>query len=207
MVIYMAKSNKPIYPVYEEELNELSYRPDGFFDRLLNFSLNKLTNPVKLPYSFFIPVSEYLRGELFCEDVSEAMGNYEFTQRDLISILVVDFLYQVKDRNNPYDLYHELKQRNDYFVKIYSYSEDKHKPLTFAKPNKTTKTKEIKCTLKRKVALRLEVMLSDITDVEPENEFVVEDILRLLYSDFIQQYKKGNLGNVIPSIIRRLNSE
>lgn len=61
----MAKSNKPIYPVYEEELNELSYRPDGFFDRLLNFSLNKLTNPVKLPYSFFIPVSEYLRGSYF----------------------------------------------------------------------------------------------------------------------------------------------
>ncbi|MGM0878550.1 MAG: hypothetical protein ACQEWV_28620 [Bacillota bacterium] len=79
-------------------------------------------------------------------------------------------------------------------------------PITTTLPfnKETQKKKELECIIKRKEALRIEVMLSDITDLEPEITFTVNDVLQILYSNFIQKYKTGKLTNVLENITKRL---
>lgn len=163
----------------------------------------KLTTPTLLSYTFYVPVSEYLRGELFCDDVTEA-ANEPFTHIDLVTLLLDDFLYQAKRRSNPVELYHELTTRSQKAIKITSYHEEEDAILP---PANSPKKKMIKCLINRKQALRLEVMLSDIAELDLEYSFEVKDVLRMLYSDFILQYKNGNLSNVVDNIIQRLSSQ
>ena len=161
----------------------------------------KLTTPTLLSYTFYVPVSEYLRGELFCDDVTEA-ANEKFTHIDLVTLLLDDFLFQAKKRSNPVELYHELTARSQNVLKINSYQEEESEILV---PVNGPKKKMIKCLINRKQALRLEVMLSDIAELNMEYTFEVKDVLRMLYSDFILQYKNGNLSNVVDNIIQRLS--
>lgn len=194
-------TDKRLYNIYEEELNDLTYTPSGLFDKLLHKISRKFAPTIDLTYSITIPVSEYLRGELFCDDVSEAIEE-PFTQTNLISILLDDFLYQAKRRNNPYDLYRELNARIQQSIEVFNYYGEKE---TLHINTNTQKKIEIDCTIKRKEALRLEVMLSDIADLEPEITFTINDVLQILYSDFIQKYKTGSLTNVLENIIKRLS--
>lgn len=192
---------KSRYPIYDDEIRELSYSPYNFFDKWFMKATRKLTTPTLLSYTFYVPVSEYLRGELFCDDVTEA-ANEPFTHIDLVTLLLDDFLYQAKRRSNPVELYHELTTRSQKAIKITSYHEEEDAILP---PANSPKKKMIKCLINRKQALRLEVMLSDITELDLEYSFEVKDVLRMLYSDFILQYKNGNLSNVVDNIIQRLS--
>lgn len=189
-----------LYTIYEEELKELSYEPTGILEKFIYKITRKLSLTHDLSYSFEVPVSEYLRGELFCTDVSEAMGS-TFTQRDLTSLLLDDFLYQAKNRSNPHDLYFELDMRSESSLQIHKYEEGS----TYVVKGKKQPMRTFECVIKRKEALRLEVMLSDIADLGKEKNFTVNDVLRIIYSDFIKQYKTGNLSNVMQNIITRLS--
>lgn len=191
--------NKPTYKLYQEELEEISYKPVGFMEKLISKATRKLTYNTELLYKFKIPVSEYLRAELFCEDVSEA-ADYTFTQHELIDIIFDDFMYQAKRRSNPFDLYQELNTRSlEQAIQIHKYSES----ITIL-GNKKVQMKEVHCRIRRKEALRLEVMLSDIADLDLEKTFTVTDVLKILYSDFILKYKKGELTNILEKMIKRL---
>lgn len=192
---------KSRFPIYDDEIRELSYSPYNIFDKWFMKATRKLTTPTLLSYTFYVPVSEYLRGELFCDDVTEA-ANEKFTHIDLLTLLLDDFLFQAKKRSNPVDLYHELTIRSQNAIKINSYQEDESEILV---PTNGPKKKMIKCLIHRKQALRLEVMLSDIAELNMEHTFEVNDVLRMLYSDFILQYKNGNLSNVVDNIIQRLS--
>ncbi|MBU8732546.1 hypothetical protein KM915_21080 [Cytobacillus oceanisediminis] len=195
----MSEIRKGEYSIYQEELEDLAYQPKGFIEKLL-FGLTKsLFKNEELHYSFSVPVSEFLRGELFCSDISEATG-ISFTQRDLMCLLLDDFLYQAKQRNNPYDIYYELNIRSEHSLKIKSYDGESK---TF-KTKSSGKTRIFECVIRRKEALRLEVILSDIAEIHEERIFKVNDVLRILYSDFIQKYKKGELVNALENIIIRL---
>ncbi|MGM0877788.1 MAG: hypothetical protein ACQEWV_24375 [Bacillota bacterium] len=195
-------TDQRLYNLYEEELKDLTYTPTGLFDKLLHKASRKFAPKIDLTYSFTVPVSEYLRGEIFCDDVSEIIER-QFTQSDLISILLVDFLYQAKRRNNPYDLYRELSSRvQQQSIEVFNYNGENE---TLHINKETQRKKELDCIIKRKEALRIEVMLSDITDLEPEITFTVNDVLQILYSDFIQKYKTGELTNVLENITKRLS--
>lgn len=191
---------KSHYSIYNEEIDELVNQPKGYMDHLFKKAFRKLSNSVDLKYTFTIPAADYLRGELFCSDVSEAMEE-EFTQKHLIGILLDDLLFQAKKRSNPYELYNALNAMDRQFIQISSYSENNNMDTL-----KTNVKKPIKmeCKIKRKQALRLEVMLSDIEELEPARVFTVEDVLQIIYCDFIYRYKNGSLKNVLESIIQRL---
>lgn len=51
--------------------------------------------------------------------------------------------------------------------------------------------------LKRKQALRGEVMLSDIATVYPHHPFTLERVLEILLIDFITKYERGEAKNII----------
>jgi hypothetical protein len=188
------------YTIYEEELNELTYNPTGLFDKLLHHISRKFAPTIDLKYTITVPVSEFLRGELFCEDVSEVIAR-SFTQTHLISILLDDFLYQAKHRKNPYDLYRELQSGIQHPIEIFHYTGE-HEIQHINK--QAQRNKEIDCTIKRKKALRLEVILSDLANLEPEITFSVNDVIQFLYRNFIQKYQNGTLANELENIVKRL---
>lgn len=195
------KAKDHIYSIYEEEIDDLSYTPQTLFEKLFYNLSRKISLTSNLKYTFSIPVSDFLRGEVFCNDVSEAMES-DFNQRDLISILLDDFLYQAKRRSNPYDLYHSLNEKSGQEIHVHCYDKSSE---VFVANKDTQRIKKIECMIKRSEALRLEVMLSDITDLRPDTVYTVEDVLRILYCDFILKYKTGKLSNVLENIIKRLS--
>ncbi|WP_209125181.1 hypothetical protein [Alkalihalobacillus sp. BA299] len=195
-------TNKRLYTLYEEELNELTYTPTGLFDKLVHNLSRKFALTIDLKYTISVPVSEFLRGELICEDVSELIEK-PFTQKNLISILLDDFLYQAKHSKNLYELYRKLHSGIQQPIEIYHYRGERE---ILHINNEVQRKKVIDCTIKRKKALRLEVILNDLASLEPEMTFSVNDIIEFLYRDFIQQYKNGNLTNVIENILKRLAS-
>jgi hypothetical protein len=194
-------TNQGLYTIYDEELNEQTYNPTGIFDKLLHNVSRKFSSTIDLKYTITVPVSEFLRGELFCEDISEVIDK-SFTQTNLISILFDDFLYQAKHRKNLYDLYRELHSGTQQQpIEIFHYRGG-HEKLHINQ--EAQRKKDIDCTIKRKKALRLEVILSDLANLEPEITFSVNDVLQFIYSNFIQKYKNGTLTNELENIVKRL---
>ncbi|MED4456157.1 hypothetical protein [Metabacillus fastidiosus] len=189
------------YSLYEEELKELAYNPTGFFGKMMYKASRKLSSSMDLTYTFNVAVSDYLRAEFFCDDISEEIEG-EFTQQMLTSILLDDFLYQAKKRNNPYDLYRHLtKQMEQSSIEVFTYNGERD--ILHLGEN-TQRRKEMECTIKKKKALRLEIMLSDVADLGPEITFSVSDVLQIIYSDFIWKYRTGQLNNVLKKIVERL---
>lgn len=60
---------------------------------------------------------------------------------------------------------------------------------------------QIEFRIKRSLALRLEVLLADIAELYPDSKFSIENVLEIIYCDFIEAYKNGNLKNVVEKII------
>lgn len=193
-------SNQNFYTIYEEELNDLTYHPTGLFDKILHHISRKFSPTIDLKYTIAVPVSDFLRGELFCEDVSEVIEK-PFTQTNLISILLDDFLYQAKHRKYLDDLYRELQADIPQPIEIFHYSGD-HEIVQMN--NGIQRKKEIVCTIKRKKALRLEIILSDLANIYPEITFNVNDLIESMYSRFIKKYKNGTLTKELENIVKRL---
>lgn len=187
------------YSIYEEELNELSNVPTGLFNKIMFRLTRRQTTSIE--YTILVPVSDFLRGQLFCDDVTEAIDE-SFTQKDLINILLSDFLFDAKRCSNPYDLYNELMYKDRQSIQVNTFE---NKPITKHINKNEKRSKKLLCAIQRKEALRLEVMLSDIADLEPIRFFTVEDVLKIIYCDFILKYKTGTLKNVLPKIIKRLS--
>jgi hypothetical protein len=193
-------NDQQLYTIYEEELNDLTYIPTGFFDKFIHRISRRFAPSIDLKYTITVPVSDFLRGELFCEDVSEVIEK-PFTQTNLISILLDDFLVQAKHRKNLYDLYRELHSSIQHPIEIFHYRGD-HETIPISK--ETQRNKEMICTITRKKALRLEIILSDLANVEPEITFTVNDVIQYLYCHFIENYKNGTLTNELKNIVNRL---
>ncbi|MBL5769347.1 hypothetical protein [Heyndrickxia sporothermodurans] len=179
------------YSLYEEELSDLSYKPTGLIDKFIFYVTRKITSTVDIDYTINIPVAAYLRGEYLCEEISESIQD-DFSQRDLISILIDDFIYAIRERKlTAYGIYHEILEREHNAMKIYG---------THKVPNK-----ELICSLKRKIGLKIEIMLNDVYELEAQNIYSTSDLIQIIYCDFIQKYKTGELGNFLKELIKRFS--
>ncbi|MED5052576.1 hypothetical protein P9850_12185 [Anoxybacillus rupiensis] len=180
--------------VYNQELELLVDNPQGLRERLTAAVYKRLLRSETLRYTFVVPASYYLRGEMLCEDISE-LGEMNYTHQDLLSLLIDDFVRQIRKLSDPDRIYHELVLRDCRPVKINSKRAAKDHHLT------QSKIIEIECRMKRSLALRLEVLLADIAELHPGAEFTLEDVLQILYCDFIEAYKQGRLKNIVQRII------
>ncbi|MEB6550152.1 hypothetical protein MXL46_13740 [Heyndrickxia sporothermodurans] len=187
--------NKPIentvkYSLYEEELSDLSYKPTGLIDKFIFYATRKITSTMDIDYTIHIPVSAYLRGEYLCEEISESIQD-SFSQRDLISILIDDFLYAIKDRKlTTYGAYTEIIEREQNAMRLYNIQIEHNT--------------EIVCSIKRKIALKLEIMLNDIYELGAQNIYSTNNLIQILYCNFIQRYKEGELATFLRDLIKRL---
>ena len=58
--------------------------------------------------------------------------------------------------------------------------------------------------MRRKFALRGEVLLADMEEVQPQHGYTLEKVFELLYVDFIDKFRKGDNASAIKNILALL---
>jgi hypothetical protein len=188
--------------------------PNSIFGRAFHKMLKQTSVSVEL----MIPSPIYFRGEIFCEDIEE-LSEQSFTHSDLLNLLYHDFLIYVQKNHNLEQMYNLLSEREQRISsplvqqkKIELIHEGEKSLLSLPSirqksPSKHPKVKVLQYQLKRKLALRGEVFLSDLAEVYPEHPFTLERVLEIIYIDFIEKFKKGENKEAIVNILAYLNSD
>ena len=150
---------------------------------------------VKLPNEYL------LRATIICEDITET-GDLEkpFTVSELVEMLCDDFLRLIREKENYESLYKKLTQQ-----------ENQHKSSLIVNNSIVAiedeeDLSELLVTLRRKSALRGEIVLCDLAKIYPSHTYTLESIIELITIDFLREYQdlKGDRGKMIKNILRRL---
>ncbi|MDF9763490.1 hypothetical protein OKW24_005263 [Peribacillus simplex] len=168
--------------------------------------LHKMNKSSMILLSIEVPLNSYLRAEVFCEDIQD-ITETPFDQRTLLTLLYEDFLYEAKINPDLKKIFkvltrleHEsgktavLEKKTDSIFKLIH--KEQHKEL-----------KSLDVRMRRKYALRGEIILADMEDAHPNHGYTIERVLELLYMDFIDAFRKGDNTEVIKKIIKLLDLE
>jgi len=171
---------------------------------LLSKIIYKMTKTSSVILTIEVPLSFYLRAEVFCEDITE-LSKIKFNQKDLMNLLFNDFMLFAKKKPEPLTIFRlltsleresegisnlEKQQGGNVFKLIHQQREQKMQLLQLR--------------FRRKAALRGEILLADMEEVQPEHGYTLEKVLTLLYCDFVDKLRKGNISAAIDSIISSL---
>lgn len=184
---------------------ELSLRtPQDLVSKMI-YKLAK-TSSVKLTIE--VPLTLYLRAEIFCEDVQD-IGEIQFNQADLIAVLYDDFLLYAKKNPDPNHLLKILNTLNQQVGKKTNLEQQQDQSVfkLVHQSNTDQQMQAIEITFKRKSALRGEVILADIGEVHPVYHYTLEIMIQLLYCDFVEEFRKGDNNDALDAILARLKEE
>lgn len=171
----------------------------GFGKRIYNSFLNP-RNP-KYKFDFYVPEHIFLRSQSFCEDVQEELKK-SFDTSKLAKVLYLDFLEYIRNSNDVHDIYSRLKVRELAPPRINDYNDEKSKDTMFGE----IRGFELVTTIiSHKDALRGELLLSDMLEIYPEHEFVLENILEIVYFDFVNDYRRFLIKNPIEKVSKYFN--
>lgn len=158
-----------------------------------------------------LPKYEYFRASMFVEDIL-SLSEYEvsFSVPDLISILYDDFLHQVVNGTNQRNLAMKLmKKRENYLYPTKKIDStvmitDNHARFIERDIPKKQQWITLELLINKRSALRGEVLLMDITAVEPKFELSLNQLISILIIDFVTELKKGNNAQTMNTIVNRL---
>lgn len=168
----------------------------GLWNRLVNTYHNP-RNP-KHTFTFYVPHYLYIRSVSFCDDISQEIGD-EFTPSDLARILYIDFLEFFKKKNDLHDIHRRLSTGDLSPVEILPYKTDEaYQGVIF---EETRGFEEVRTVLDHRASLKGEFLLRDMLEVY-EHDFTLENILEIVYSGFVDDYRKGLIQRPINKIIQ-----
>lgn len=203
----------------------------------LNLLQNKLTGrdePKSLLEYFFtskysyvtftVPYYDYIRGEVFIDDLRDVMGKEVpllFDLSGLINLLYEDFLTQIKKGTNLESMANFLVNSKSRYINppmiekrvikevntnLFSL-ETVEDEVEEVKDDEPYKKAEITIRLKSSAILRGEVFLHDLSDYMSDDFLNIEELFTVLYLDFINKIREnGNTLTVMKAISKRINS-
>ncbi|MFD2614655.1 hypothetical protein [Paenibacillus gansuensis] len=149
---------------------------------------------------------DFERVEVFIADINKkTRGAFaEFTVEHMIYVLYEDFLVQIRENLNEEKVDEEtvtmkdtvnglLRMRNVYFPR---------------KKGETAIRKRwalMEIRLKRETAQRGRVFLYDANTVFPEFEMSLEELLSILFCDFVSQLRRGNQKDLVRTLIDKFS--
>lgn len=159
-------------------------------------ALHCLFKPKFLSFNIAVPNDLYLRAETLCDDVTTLREeNKTYTQSRLIDHTFNDFIEQVRRHDsNVGSIYTRLILRNQQIPLVNG------TPLFPAKSRTTIPTK-----IPRDNVYRAEVLLKDLSVFAPKHSFKVENLIEIVYLDFLLEYQNGRRSNVIKEILNELD--
>ncbi len=151
-----------------------------------------------------VPRDIYFRAQVLCEDVYDLTEN-RFKLRDLVEMLWEDFIDYVRRKQDikaTYQLLLEYDQGTpNVRLKKYDEKNIEEVPLYPVRKPPVDEVEVFYSKMKRKDALRGEVMLSDIAQVFPNHHFTLERVLEILLIDFIVKYSKGEAQKIVKEFL------
>ncbi|PGQ88321.1 hypothetical protein [Priestia megaterium] len=176
---------------------------NSFFGKLL-YEFDKSSTKT---LTLLVPMDVFVRAQVFCEDIEDLSG-MEFTQADLIDILYMDFLTEIKAKPDHQGIFNMLIQLERGSGKDLGIVRSK-KGSVFEVIHefRDKNMEELKVKFRRKLILRGEILLADLESVFPDHGFMLENVLELLYCDFINNYRKGNNKKAVKEILKVLEEE
>lgn len=175
----------------EKNLISQEIRQKGFFEQLLTSQ--------KVTLSLMLPRDIFFRAEILCQDITD-LDEHPFKVDDLMDLLWMDFLDHARKYQNikkTYQLLIEYDQGTPN-VRLKKYYEDQSREIPlYPVRKKSDDVEHYYCRMKRKAALRGEVMLQDMAQVYPDHPFSLERVLEILIIDFIMKYRKGEAAKII----------
>jgi hypothetical protein len=170
-------------------------KEEGFFSYLYTrFLFPK--NPTHT-FTFHVPTYLHERSETFCVEVEEKTGK-KFTTSDLARALYLDFIEYVKNNNDLHQIYKKLQARSLSPATIRPYQTEEVYSGVLSEEVRGFHKVETK--LKHRVALRGEQLLCDMLEIYKNHTFTLENILEIVFCDFIDDYRKGLIKNPIDKI-------
>lgn len=167
----------------------------GFWGNIFNMVLDP-KNPNRL-FNFYIPNYLFMRSVAFCDDMSDEI-NAAFKPNDLAEVLYSDFLEYAKKTNDLHDLHRRLLTRDLAPAIIKPYQTDKaYNGVIF---EEARGFEIISAKIPHKDALRGEYLLRDMLEIYQEHTFTLENVLTIIYCDFVDDYRKGIIKNPIAKI-------
>jgi hypothetical protein len=163
----------------------------GFIDRLLSY----LTYERKYKFQVSVPNDLYFRAEILCDDIlQKRIEDKEYTQGELAEHVFLDFIDEVRNHDsNVGAIYNKVNVRKQQLPLV------NDNPLL---PSKSTTTIDVK--IYRDDLLRAEVLLRDLSHFVPKHGLDVEELIEIVYLDFLLEYEKGRRKNVIKEILEYL---
>jgi hypothetical protein len=184
----------------KEELSIIG--SSDFFGRFLQ-KVNK-TSSVLLMID--VPKNLFLRAEVFCEDIQD-LSEMPFSQNDLINLLYNDFLTYAKKNPNPRALFRMLTSLDQQAGKDTHLAKQGESVFKLIHKDVRQEMKTLQLRMRRKFALRGEVLLADMEEVQPQHGYTLERVFELLYVDFIDKFRKGDNAAAIKNILSLLDDE
>lgn len=185
----------------EKELTPRSR--NSFFGRML-YGIDKAKT---ITVSLLVPMDIFVRAQVLCEDI-EDMSNMEFTQADLIDILYMDFLTYVQENPDHQKIFNMLVQLERSSGKDLGIVRSKEGSIyEVIHEYRDKNMEELKVKFRGKFILRGEILLADLEHVFPNHGFMVENVLELLYCDFINNCRQGNNKKAVKNILKTLEEE
>jgi hypothetical protein len=178
------------YNLLEADLKALEER--SFIDRIIT----ALTKGKRLTFSLEVPNDLYQRAEIICDDVVQMREeDRAYGQHELAEHVFLEFLDEVrKHDSNVGAIYTRLKVRKQQFPMV------NDSPLIPAK-SKTG----ISVKVDREDVLRAEVLLKDLSHFVPDHNLQVEELIEIVYLDFLLEYSKGRRNNVLKAIVEEID--
>lgn len=167
----------------------------------------KMTKTTTISLKIEVPLTIYLRAEILCEDIME-LSEMPFYQNDLMNLLYNDFLLYAKKNPDPMSMFNRLNRLEKEVGKVSSLQKQDGKSI-FSRihQEKPQQMKSIICGMKRKLALRGEIILADMEEIQKEHGFTLERVFELLYIDFIEKFRRGSTKDSIENILYLLDED
>lgn len=164
--------------------------------------LNKVNKTSSVLFTIQVPKNSFLRAAVLCEDIQE-LSELPFVQNDLLNLLYNDFLIYAKKHPDPRAIFNLLTSLEQSGKEQRLQQQNKSVFKMIHQDSRQDKV-EMQLRMRRKVALRGEVLLADMEEVQPDHGYTLERIFELLYIDFIEQFRKGNTADAMNKIIALL---
>lgn len=178
------------YGLINQELMALD--ENSFFGRIIDF----LIKDKRLTFTISVPNELYFRAEVLCDDVLQMREQEkEYTQGELVQHIFLDFLDEVRKHDSNVGAIHtRLNVRRQQLPMV------NDQPLLPAKSHTSVQVR-----IDREDVLRAEVLLQDLSYFVPNHGFHVENLIEVVYLDFLLEYTKGRRKNVIKEILEYID--
>jgi hypothetical protein len=165
--------------------------------------LQKVNKTSSVLFTIEIPLNLFLRAEVFCEDIQD-LAEMPFVQNDLINLLYNDFLTYAKKNPDPHALFRLLTSLDQQAGKDARLEKQGGSVFKLIHKDVHQEMKILQLRMRRKFALRGEVLLADMEEFQPGHGYTLERVFELLYIDFIDKFRKGDNSAAIKNILALL---